>query len=101
MDEFKGRQQEDLKIQKEILAYLNAKSDNRATSQEIITHVKCSPDILCKNIAFLNEQKFIESPAFTEELVLNGGENNFRSSTRITEAGQERFIEIIRKEQER
>ena len=101
MDNSQKNPQEDLQIQKEILAYLNAKQDNRATSQEIIAHVKCTSELLCKNIAFLNEQKFIEGPAFTEELVTSGGENNFRSSTRITEAGQERFIEIIRKEQER
>lgn len=90
---------ENYRVQKAILACLNAKPDKRATSKELIECVDCQAKVLCQNITLLNEQKLIEGPAFTEELVINGGDNRFGSSTLLTDNGQKHFVALIKREQ--
>lgn len=88
-----------LKAQKEILACLNAKSDNRATSKELIDNATCPADVFCHSIKLLNVQGFVKGPEFTEEIFEEGGSHNFRDSTKLTEKGQEQYISIIKEEQ--
>jgi len=99
MDNAQDRQKEIYRVQKEILAYLNAKQDNRATSKELISNINCQADIFCESAGLLHSGGFITGPVFTEEIVAEGGNNNFRDSTQMTEAGQEKYIEMIREEQ--
>ncbi len=99
MSDQSGNQQKMYKLHREILAYLNAKPDNRATSKELISSINCRAEIFCESTRMLNSQGFIKGPVFTEEMVAEGGNNNFRDSTQLTEAGQEKYIEMIREEQ--
>ncbi|MFH1093100.1 MAG: hypothetical protein V1739_02960 [Candidatus Omnitrophota bacterium] len=99
MDSSQNRQQEIYRVQQEILAYLNAKPDNRAVSKELISNINCRADIFCESIRGLNAGGFIVGPEFTEEMVAESGNNNFRHSTQMTGAGQEKYIGMIREEQ--
>ena len=99
MDSLQNRQQEIYRVQKEILACLNAKQDNRAVSKELISNINCRADIFCESARLLNAGGFIIGPVFTEKMVAEGGNNNFRDSTQLTEDGQEKYIKMIREEQ--
>ena len=99
MDSSQDRQQEIYRAQKEILAYLNAKPDNRAASKELISNIKCRADIFCESTRLLNAGRFIRGPVFTEEMVAEGGNKNFKDSTCLTGEGQEKYIEMIGEEQ--
>lgn len=99
MDQSQDRQKEIYMAQKAILAYLNSKQDNRATSKELIDNVNCAVDILCESTQALNEQGFINGPVFSREIIEEGGNNGFRHSTQLTESGQEKYIAMIRDEQ--
>ena len=99
MDNSQGRQKEIYNAQKEILAYLNAKQDNRAVSSELISRIQCPAEIFCQSIRLLNAQGFIKGPVFSGEMVKSGGNNSFRDSTQLTESGQGKYIEMIRDEQ--
>ncbi len=99
MDDSRGRQQEIYRVQKEILACLNSKPDNRATSKELIKSINCRADIFCESVRLLNLQGFIKGPLFTEEMVAEGGNNNFRCSTCLTGDGQGKYIEMLREAQ--
>jgi len=90
---------ENCRVQKAILACLNAKPDKRATSKELIECVDCQAGLLCQVIAWLNGQKFIEGPVFSEEIIANGGDNSFSASTLLTDAGQKHFVSLIKEEQ--
>ena len=92
-------QKEMRRVQKEILACLNAKSDSRATSKELIGNIQCQAHILCRAIALLSEGNFIQGPEFSEDMISAGGDSNFRNSTQLTGDGQEKYIEMIREEQ--
>ena len=99
MNNVNNNEQEMYRVQKEILAYLNAKSDNRASSKELIGNIQCSGNMLCRAMALLNDENFIKGPEFNEEMVTAGGDSHFRNATQLTVRGQEKYIAMIRKEQ--
>ena len=99
MDNSQDRQKEIYRVQKEILAYLNAKQDNRATSKELISNINCQAGIFCESAELLHAGGFLTGPEFSEAMVAEGGNNNFRDSTQLTGTGQEKYIEMIRGEQ--
>ena len=99
MDNSQDRQKEIYRAQKEMLAYLNAKQDSRATSKELIDNINCQTAIFCESAMLLHAGEYITGPVFTKEMVAQGGNNNFRDSTQLTEAGQGKYIAMIRDEQ--
>ena len=99
MADSQHNEQEIIRVQKDILALLNAKPDNRATSKELIGSIRCAANIFCLSIKLLDKAGFIKGPEFNEAMVLDGGSSNFRDSVKLTEAGQEKYIEMIRDEQ--
>ncbi len=99
MNSPQDKQQEIYKAQQEILAYLNAKGDNRAVSSELISNIKCQAEIFSESTRLLNAQGFIKGPEFSGEMITEGGNNSFRDSTQLTGSGQEKYIAIIRAEQ--
>lgn len=82
--------------QKQILAFLNAKSDNRASSKELVDNIEVPPEVLCQSLALLNEKEFVKGPSFTKQMIEDGGNSSFRDSTKLTASGQQHYIEIIK-----
>jgi len=91
-------QSQNLPIEKEILAFLNAKPDTRATTKELIENIKCPAKILRQCIIYLNRNYFIDGPILTEKMINDGGDNSLRMSITLTEKGQEHFVDIIKQD---